>query len=159
MRWSELKRSSRGAGGKPHGWVKCGKIKPRSEAQDAAFEEFADRLSKLRPGERAIMGRLPVTCEDIVMHAAELAVLDFENYGHRECESCGTSLAKEDPEDLIDGKTGLVCADCYQKPAYSRERYLDFRRSVAVTKFESLSTLRADVIVRFQTLTRTERVQ
>jgi hypothetical protein len=40
MRWSELKRSSKGAGGKPRGW------------RPTPVQEFAERLKKLKPGER-----------------------------------------------------------------------------------------------------------
>jgi hypothetical protein len=41
MKWSELKKSQRGAGGKPRGW------------RPTPVQEFAERLKKLKPGERA----------------------------------------------------------------------------------------------------------
>ena len=67
----------------------------------------------------------------------------------RRCEGCRRDLGREDPYDLIEGISGLVCAECYSKPAYQHRRAVKFQRAVVLAKFERMSTLRADIWWKF----------
>jgi len=156
MKWSELKESQRGAGGrKPPGWKTRALLDQEREAERDILRKDYDRFKQV--GERKAAER---RAEAVGRVAPELNEVNEEfNPTNRTCESCDCCLGQEDVYDLIEGHTGYVCANCYQKPAYARDRYLAFKRAVAVKKFESLSTLRSDVMVRFQKLSSAERAQ